>query len=262
MSPDESAEPRTATDPATLSVALQKAVHSGSGDVLKAASSNAGLTEDLALALLKRPDISPEILELLGKNVTVMKSRKVKLALIRHPKTPRYVSLSALRHLFTFDLMQVALSPTVPGDIKIAAEDALIHRLETISPGERLSLARRASGRVAGALLLDPEPRVMRAALENARLTEASIIQALMRPQAHAAFVHAVSDHGKWCLRREVRIALLGNAHTPVHSAIEFARGLPASVVRKLLQRSALSSGVKACVLGELERQSSGNRET
>ena len=210
-------------------------------------------TEDLALALLKRPDISAEVLEQLSKNTTVMKCRKVKLALIRHPKTPRYVSLSVLRHSFTFDLMQVALTPTVHGDIKIAAEEALIHRLETISTGERLSLARRASGRVAGALLLDPEPRVMRAALENARLTEASIIQALMRPNARAAFVQEVCHHAKWSLRREIRIALLRNEKTPLASALEFAQTLPPTVVREILQ--SLPASVKRGLEKKLERK-------
>jgi hypothetical protein len=234
---------------------LQEAIHSDSADVLKATASNASLTDDLALALLKRTDLSPEILEELSKNASVMKNRKVKLALAGHLKTPRYVSLSVLRHLFTFDLMQVALMPSVPGDLKVAAEEALIRRLETISPGERLSLARRASGRVAGTLLLDPEPRVMRAALENSRLTEASIIKALMAPGAHAAFVQAVCHHAKWSLRREIRIALLRNEKTPLASALEFAQTLPPRVVREILQ--SLPASVKSRLGKKLEPKTS-----
>jgi len=34
-----------------------------------------------------------------------MKSRKVKLALVQHPNTPRHVSIPMLRHLLTFELM-------------------------------------------------------------------------------------------------------------------------------------------------------------
>src|SRR6202011_1074731 len=133
--------------------------------------------EDLALALLKQNDLTAEVFELLSKNTGVMKSRKVKLAVVRHPRAPRYVSISLLRQLFTFDLMQVALAPVVPGDVKVAAEQTLIRRLESISLGEKLSLARRASSRVAGALLMDVEPRVMQAALENPRLTETFIVR-------------------------------------------------------------------------------------
>src|SRR5450755_327259 len=90
---------------------------------LEAAASDPALTEDLALQLLKRNDLPAEILERVSKNGVVAKSRKVKLALVRHPRTPRRVSMPMLRHLFTFDLMQVALAPVVPADVKLAAEE-------------------------------------------------------------------------------------------------------------------------------------------
>ena len=112
-----------------------------------------------------------------------MKSRKVKLGVVEHPRTPRHISIPMVRNLFTFDLMQVALTPVVPADIKIAAEESLINRLERLSQGERLSLARRASGGVAAELLLDPEPRVIHAALENSRLTEAAVIKSADAPR-------------------------------------------------------------------------------
>jgi len=210
-----------------------------------APAADPALTEDLALALLQRPDLPPDVLEDLSKNAAINQLRKAKLAIVGHPKTPRYVSLAMLRQLFTFDLMRVALTPTVPGDIKVAAEEALIHRLPTLPLGQRLSLARRASGRVAGALLLDPELPVLRAALENSRLTETPIVRTLMREQSPAALVHAVCQHPKWSLRREIRIALLRNRHTPLHYAQEFARSLPASLLKEILQNSRLSEAVK-----------------
>ena len=113
------------------------------------------LTEDLALALLKRADLPPEVLEQLAKNANALKGRKVKIALASHPHTPRHVSVPLARQFYIFDLMKVALSPSVPADVKVAVDDVLISRLKTITIGERLTLARRASGRVAAALLLD-----------------------------------------------------------------------------------------------------------
>ena len=110
--------------------------------------------------LLKHSDLPTQALDRLSRNRGIMKSRKVKLALVEHPRTPRHISVPMVRHLFTFDLMQVALTPVVPADIKMAAEESLINRLERLSQGERLTLAHRASGRVAAALLLDPEARV------------------------------------------------------------------------------------------------------
>jgi hypothetical protein len=100
------------------------------------------LDEDSALALLQRTDLQPDSIEKLSKNSIASKSRKVKLAIVRHPKSPRHVSLPLIRKLFTFDLMQVALTPVVAGDLKMAAEEVLINRLETISGGEKLSSLR------------------------------------------------------------------------------------------------------------------------
>jgi hypothetical protein len=207
------------------------------------------LNEDSALALLKQPDLSPEIIEKLSKNSGVMKSRKVKLALAGHLKTPRHISLPMVRHFFTFDLMQLALTPVVPADVKKAAEDALINRLEMISSGERLTLARRASGRVAGELLLDAETRVMQAAMENSRLTEAPVIKAILRWDASAALVQAACHHAKWSLRREIRVALLRSQHTPMARAIEFARGMPAPLLREILQSSRLPVEIRTYLL-------------
>jgi hypothetical protein len=221
---------------------LQEVNHNTSSDALIAAASDPTLTEDFALTLLKRSDLPSEALDRLSKNSGLTKSRKVKLALVAHPKTPRHVSVPMVRHLFAFDLMQVALQPAVPADIKMRAEEALISRLEKVSAGERLSLAHRASGRVAGALLLDPEPRVIHAALENSRLTEESVIKALVRRNAPAAFVGAICRHSKWSLRQEIRIALLRNEKTPLARALEFARTLPPAQVREILTQFILAA--------------------
>ena len=214
---------------------------------------DANLTEDTALALLKRADLAPDVLESASKNAALMKSRKVKLALVSHPRTPRHVSLPMVRHLFTFDLMKVALTPVVPADIKFAADETLVNRLETLSSGERLTLARRASGKVAGALLADKESRVMSTALENSRLTEAMLIKALTRQDAPAAFVEAVSRHATWSVRREVRMALLRNGKTPMARALEFARSLPAPLVQELLNGSHLPPNIRSYLRKEMK---------
>jgi len=223
---------------------------------LVAAADEPGLGEDRALALLKRTDLPAEALVRLSKNASAIKSRKVKLALVQHPNTPRHVSVPTLRHLFTFELMQVALTPTVAADIKRTAEDTLITRLETISCGERLSLAHRASGRVAAELLCDPEPHVILAALDNPRLTEAETIRALMRPNAPAQLAESVCGHAKWSLRREIRIALLQNENTPLARVLEFAQSVSVRQLREILRNTRLPERTKSYLLRELNKKS------
>jgi hypothetical protein len=252
MTSEESTGAKRAPERSEMS-ASDSPAHSNPPEGLKATVAGSALSEDVALGLLKRPDLPAEVLEALGKNGAVLKHRKVKLALVEHPRTPRQVSLALVRQLYTFDLMQVALTPVVPADVKHAADEALCNRLETLSSGERLSLAHRGSGRIAGALLLDAERRVVHAALENSRLTEAGIVQALMRHDGPAAMVEAISHHARWSLRREVRVALLRNEKTPMARAVEFARSLPAAQVREILQGSRLPANVKNLVLKELQ---------
>lgn len=150
----------------------------------------------------------------------------------------------------------------VPADIKRTAEESLINRLERLSQGERLSLARRASGRVAAALLSDPEPRVIHAALENSRLTESAVIKALMGRHAPATFVRAVCGHSKWSPRREIRIAALRNEKTPLSRAMEFSRSLPPGLVREILRGSHLPSATKRALFKDMAQRSSGSEQS
>src|SRR5208337_1297215 len=111
-------------------------------------------TEDLVLAALKTRDLPSEEIERIAKDTALMKSRKVRLALAAHPRAPRRLTLRLIRELYTFDLMQFSVMPAVAADLKRVAEEQLVVRLPSITLGERLSLARRSSTLVAGALLL------------------------------------------------------------------------------------------------------------
>ncbi len=204
-------------------------------------SAGTDLSEDQALALLKRSDLTAEAIALLGRNPNAIKSRKVALALAIHHRTPRHIGIPTLRRLFIFDLMQVALTPAVAGDIKRAAEDQILHRLESLTVGERISLARRASGRVAAALLLDADIRVISTALDNSHLVEASVVTALMKNDASQASLQRVSEHSKWSQRREVQIALLRSEKTPLESAIALARNFSSECLREILPQSRWS---------------------
>jgi hypothetical protein len=241
---------------------LETAVHSASAELLTAAAADPSLTEDLALALVKRSDLPAEALVGLSKNPGVSKQRKVRVGIVQHPKTPRHISVPMLRVLYTFDLMNTALAAVVPADVKRGAENVLFTRLESISSGEKLALARRASGRIAAELLLDKESRVMRAALENARLTEAAVIKALGRRDASGELVNAVCHHAKWSRPRDVRIALLRNEKTPLARALEFARSVPPSMFHEILRNSHLPAGTKAYLLKDFEQRTGRSRHT
>ena len=279
MSEDEISEDQTAEDQATPTVMATTVQLATATAHLFAIASDPALTEDLALALFKRPDLTHEVIEQLAKNGNALKSRKVKIALASHQKTPRHVSVPLARQFYTFDLMKVALSPSVPADVRIAVDDVLISRLKTVTLGERVTLARRASGRVAAALLFDVferkiaedktggkikikdaatvarETRVMLTALENPRLTEALVISSVLRPAASSALIHAVARHAKWSCRREIRAALLRTEHLSLARALEFGQELPAPFLQDLLASSHLPDMIKDQLLRESHKR-------
>ncbi len=160
--------------------------------------------------------------------------------------------MKLIRELYTFELMKFALLSGGPADLRRVADEIILSRLPSITLGERISLARRCSELVAGALLLDSESRVWQTALENPRLTEAALVRSLQRLGGTAAFVVAASHHAKWSVRPEVRIALLRNPHTPLARAIEFARRLPPAQLRDILHTSRLPEKIKNYLQDEL----------
>ena len=114
-------------------------------------------------------------------------------------------------------------------DLKHFAAEQLVTRLPSVTLGERLMMARRASETVAAALLLDKEPRVAHTALENSRLTEAAVIRAVLRPNAGAAFIEAVCHHPKWSA--DARFAWHCCAARTLHSRAPW--NFPAAFLRR-----------------------------
>ncbi len=248
---------RGAPDPEPLSPLrpIDDLIASVNAADLLAAAGDRRLTVDLAMALLEKRDLPPRALELLSRNIGILKHRKVLNALVTHPRTPRYVTLPVLRRMFTFELMKIALTPAVATVVKMTADEVIIARLEAISPGERMALARQGSRHLVSALLLDPEQRIGAVALDNPRLTEADVVKALMNDDIPQHFIVAVCGHAKWRLRNEVQVAILKHPQSPLARVIEIAGYAPPSVVKQVLNTSRLADNVKNYLAAKLERQ-------
>lgn len=224
---------------------IEALVNSNSASDWLAAAVDAGLSEDHALALLAHRDLPSEAVEALTRNAAARKNRKVLIAIAAHPKSPRHISLPLLRNLFAFELMDVAMRPTVAADIKRAADENIVARLEAISPGERLTLAKQGSTRVAGALLRDVDERVSRAALNNPRMTEAEIVNSLRNDKHPAHLVDAICRDAKWSVRIDVQTVLLLSPHISLVNAMKIADRLPFSKVESVMQNSRIQPKIK-----------------
>lgn len=235
-------------------VTIESLVHSSDPEALLKAAADPRLTQDLALSLLVRRELTAQALEALSRSAVVLKHRPVLNALVAHAKTPRYISLPIIRRLFTFELMKLALTPTVAADVKLAADEAIINRLGTVSSGERLSLAKQGSTRIAASLLLDPEQRIVEAALSNPRTTESEIVKALKRDRAPQHLFIAICTHEKWRLRTEIQQAVLQAGQTPLEHAIAIADLVSGSTAREVLRNPRLREQLKNYLEQKLAR--------
>lgn len=218
-------------------------------EVLLALARNPHLEEQDLLRLLERKDLPAEVVREIAEHREAGKSYGVRLALARHPRTPRLVSMPMLKFLHLFDLVRVSQSPAVPADVKMAAEDAVLKRLESIPRGERITLARRASGRVAAGLLRTSDRELIRAALDNTFLTEAHLVRVLSHREVTVEVVEAVTLHEKWSRRYHLRLSLIRHPLTPLPAVLTFLPHLAATDLKEACLDRRMPEQVRKYVL-------------
>jgi hypothetical protein len=231
---------------------LAQLVHDPADEVLRALVANPALDEEDLLVLLARHDLGAELLRQVAADARRTKSYRVRLALLRHPRTPASMSLRFVAQLHLFDLVAVSLVPHVPREVKAATEAAVLQQLKQMPLGVRVTLARRTgSEAVLARLLVDREARVVDAALSSSRITEASVVRAIRDHGAPPHTVEMISRNGRWSVRRDVRYALLRNRHTPLARALQFLPGLAQHELRDLARDAAVPPQLRA-YLGKL----------
>ncbi len=203
-------------------------------EVLMGLARNPHLQERDLLRLLERKDLAHEVIRELAHHKEARRSPSVQLALVRHPKTPRQVSLPLMKFLYIFDLLRVAQTPAVPTDVKMVAEETILKKLEGMPCGEKLSLARRGTGRLAASLLFNPDPDLIRAALDNPSLTEGHLLKVLAREGLSSAVVEQLAQHPRWSHRYPLRLALIRNPLTPFARVLTFLPDMAVTDLRDI----------------------------
>jgi hypothetical protein len=223
MSPQERLRQRTERATAVSSrEELESFFQDSAKPVLMGLARNPHLQERDLLRLLERKDLAQEVVRELARHREVRRSYPVQLALVRHPKTPRLVSLPIMKFLYIFDLLRVAQTPGVPADVKMVAEETLLKKLAGMPRGEKISLARRGTGRLASSLLFTPDLELIRAALDNPFLTEGHLLKVLAREGLPPALIEQLARHQRWSHHYYLRLALIRHPLTPFARVLAF----------------------------------------
>ena len=259
VAPEPVAPERAAKDRERARVAtgeeLAALLHHPSADVLLALLDNPALDEPQLCLLLERKDLPSEILEEVGKRKPLLKSYRVKKALCFHPRGPRLATLRLIRDLYLMDLVQLALSPAVPAELKRNAEEQLLARLSQIPLGQKITLARRGPARVAGALLAEGHPQIVSVVLDNPYLTEAQILKTLSREKLPAPVVPAIIHHRKWSISYNIRIALLRQPSAPLATILSYLPQLTVSNLRELAAPGIVPETLRRYIQAEVQRR-------
>lgn len=242
--------------PESGAVELDVLVHNPSDGVLLDLIENPLLAESHVLAMLERLDLSGKVIEAIARKGTWSASEAVRMRFASHPQTPRRIAVAAARQLYLFDLVRVSLLPSAPGDIRRLGEELILARTPHLTLGEKLTLARRGSARVAGALLAGGHPRVIAPALENPRLTESQILKVLAKPDAPEMVVAEISRHPKWSCQYNVRLALIRNPRTPPAALARLLPLLKWNDVEDIVAAGTLPPAARELALEELKSRS------
>jgi len=240
--------------------AIERSLAATANDVLLALARNPGLLDRDLLRLLERKDLSSEIVQELAKHPEAQGNYRVLLALACHPKTPRTVSLRVLKFLYLFDLLRVAQTAAVPRDVRVAAEEAILKKLEGMPRGEKLSLAKRGTGRLAAQLLISEDPEMVRAALQNPYLTEAHLLKVLAHDDLPATVVELVAGHARWSHCYHLRLALIRNPLTPLAKVLTFLPEMAVPDLRDICLDRRMPGSVRKYVLAHCRARLSGTR--
>lgn len=216
---------------------------------------NPALDETSLALLLRRKDLQADFLSEVLKRRHFLKNYLVRKMLAFHPHTPRNDTIRLIRELYLMDLIQFAISPGVLPDLKRKAEDQVIAKMPQLPLGQKITLARRSPARIAGALLADGQPMIVKAALSNPNLTEAQVLRVLAKDKLAHNVAQSIAQHDKWNHMYNVRIALLRQPSTTLATVLTFLPELTVADLRALAAPGILPENLSHYLQAEIQRR-------
>jgi hypothetical protein len=232
---------------------LRRHLASAPSAYLEGAVQNPELTPNEMTLLLRNRFISPSLLARLGQDRQWTRYYEVKRGVVHNPRTPYPVARNLVGHLYWRDLTETLEDARLHPALRRQAEQILKERLPEMSLGERISIARRATGGLIAGFRGSGEVRVLRALLGNPKLKEQDAEAVASGEEAPGEVLGWLTRHPKWGNRRAVRWALVRNARTPVADALKLVAKLPRRELEQLATEEEAPKIVRVGAVRRLE---------
>jgi hypothetical protein len=207
---------------------------------LRAALAASSLDGPAMIVLLRRA-VPIRFLDIVAAAPPFSDDARVLAAVVLNPRVPRHLALRLVPSLFWHDLAAVAAGPRVAGAVRVRAEAVLKERLPELRVGEKVTLGKIATPPVLEGLLADPDAKVARACLQNARLREEDLLTALRQDGAPRALMEAASESWRWRDSYAVRLALVLQPRTPLGVALAQISSLLPTDLRRVADTAGLA---------------------
>lgn len=227
-------------------------VHHPSPQVISRLLLNSNLTEDHVRVLVRRRNLTREIIESIYYDRRWKDSYPIMTALCKNPKTPKNISLSILKSLRIIDMADLTRNRQIPVAVRVRAEMDILERILTLPLGIKITLAKRASSAVLVKLLEDGMKEVSAACLDSPILTEGDICRIISMKKTSSQVIRQIAEHPKWSRRYDVRWALIRNHHAPLAIIVEFLENIKTTDLKELYEAPEVPSSTKPFLYREL----------
>ncbi len=203
------------------------------------------LTVGDARRVLRNPFATTEVIEALTGVRRLLASYDVRSAIARHRRTPESVALRFVSGLFWRDLVEIAADVRISPAVRRVAEKYLVRRLGRLTTGEKMAIARRATPEVLAHLRKDPSLPVIKALLDNPRLTEPTLLPMVASETTLPRVLDLVARTPHWGARYQIRVALSRNTRSPFSAIFDILPTLRRQDLQVVAQRQDHSSIVR-----------------
>ena len=216
------------------------------------------IDEPVLMAVLRRAVPAP-FLELLAASPPWSERPRVLARVVLNPRASRSLSLRLLPQLSWRELADVAAAARGPAGVRLRAEALVRDVVADLRLGDRITLARLATAKVLPDLLVDDDPRVVEAALQNPRLREADLVTILRRDDVPKVLLETCAASSRWSLNYAARLALVLQPRTPLGVALGQISSLVPRDLRRVADTSGLRRLVRAAARAVLEKSEEGS---